>query len=185
MSRFLPKSRRTWVYLICVVGLFLILDVLALTGSEFATGLLVTLGGLVVGIVAAVVVYPFTRRLERSSPVRYLWFFGGVASLFLIVVAGSALAGIPLFPTAEGGLVSVFLYGLAFGFGSSTANFALGGSVRSAFLGVLADSPDANRVAARTLVVIGATVVGLLSLFLLAYVAFEFVLAPIVRSLAS
>lgn len=186
MSRFLPRSRRAWVYLVSAVGLFLILDVLALAGSEFAIGLLVTMGGLVIGVCAAVaLVYPFTRRLDRSSPLRYLWFFGGVASLFLIVVIGSALAGIPLFPTAEGGLTSTFLYGLAFGFGSSAANFALGGSIRSAFLGVLADSPESSRVAVRTLFVIGATVVGLLLLFLLLYVAFEFVLTPIVRSLAS
>ncbi|WP_119069511.1 hypothetical protein [Rubrobacter indicoceani] len=183
---FLPGSRRAWVYLVCAVGVFLILDVLALAGSTFATGLLVTLGGFVVGVTGAVgLVYPFTKRLARSSPLRYLWFFGGVASLFLIVVVGSALAGIPLFPTAEGGFTSAFLYGLAFGFGSGAANFALGGGVRSAFLGVLADSPESSRVAARTLGVIAATIIGLLLLFLLGYVLLEFILTPIVRSLAS
>ncbi|MGI8650125.1 MAG: hypothetical protein ACR2KW_07070 [Rubrobacter sp.] len=186
MSRFLPHTRRAWVYLVSVVSLFLILDVLALTGSTFATGLLVTLGGFVLGICASVaLVYPFTRRLDRSSPVRYLWFFGGVASLFLIVVTGSALVGIPLFPTSEGGLVSIFLYGLAFGFGTAAMNFALGGSIRSAFLGVISDGPESSRVALRTLVVIAATIVVLLLLFLLGYVVFEFILTPIVRSIAT
>lgn len=190
MARFLsllvPKSRLAWVYLICAVGLFIVLDVLALSGSTFATGILVTMGGFVLGAVVAVaLVYPFTKRLERSSPVRYMWFFGAVASLFLIVVIGSAIAGIPLFPTAEGGLTSIFLYGLAFGFGASAANFALGGSVRSAFLGVLADSPESSRVALQTVGVIAATIAGLLLLFFLGYIFFEFILTPIVRSLAS
>lgn len=175
-----PKTRRAWVYVIFFAALFLVLDVLALTGFEFAIGLLSTLGGGLAGVLLALAgAYRLVRGLPRESLWRPVWMFAGIASTFGIVVAGSALAGIPLFPTAEGGYAGAFVYGLAIGFGGSVVNFSLGGGARSAFLGE--DEGDTGAYLKTALVVVGATL-GLLAACLAGYLAIEYVLAPIARS---
>ncbi|AHY45735.1 Hypothetical Protein RradSPS_0452 [Rubrobacter radiotolerans] len=182
MARFLPRSRAAWAALVVAVAAFLVLDVLALLGSEFAAGLLVSLVGIACGAaVAALAARPLIRRSKPGGPGRFLWFFGGIASLFVIAVGGSALAGIPLFPTAEGGRVSFLLYGLAFGFGSAVCAFSSGGA-RS---GPLFDEGGSSGAALRAVVAVLAFVLAFAVLCLLGYVFIEFVLAPLARSFAT
>jgi hypothetical protein len=185
IPRLWPSTRRAWVYVALFAVAFLVLDVLALAGVDLAVGLLVTLGGAVAGVlIAYAVAYPFMRRLPRTSVWRTLWFFFGLASMFGILVGGSALAGIPLFPTAEGGNIGAFIYGLAVGFGGAIVSFARGGGLKAAFTGILHEDDESKAVRMRfTLVVCGA-VIGLLVLCLLGYFAIEYILSPIARSLA-
>jgi hypothetical protein len=178
-----PKTRRAWTYVVVFAALFLVLDVLALMGFEFAIGLLATLGGGLAGVLLAGAC-PLVRGLPRESLWRPVWMFAGIASTFGIVVAGSALAGsalagIPLFPTAEGGYTGAFVYGLAIGFGGTVVNFSLGDGARSASPG--AEEEDRNARIKTVLVVVGATL-GLLAVCFAGYLAIEYVLAPIARS---
>lgn len=185
ISRLWPKTRMAWVSVVVFAVGFLVLDVLALMGVDLAQTLLVTLGGAVVGILASyVLAYPLVRRLPRTSVWRIIWFFFALASIYGVIVGGSALAGIPLFPTAEGGNVGAFIYGLAFGFGGAVGMFARGGGLRAAFTGILHEDDESRAVRRRFFVILGGAIFGLLVLCLLGYFAIEYVLSPIVRSLA-
>jgi hypothetical protein len=176
---------RAWMYVALFAFAFLVLDVLALAGVDLAVGLLVTLGGAVAGILtASMVAYPLIRRLPRASVWRIVWFFFGLASMFGIIFGGSSLAGIPLFPTAEGGNVGAFIYGAAFGFGGSVGAFARGGGLKSAFTGMLDEDGESKAVRMRFALVVCGAVIGLLVLCLLGYIAIEYIVAPIIHSRA-
>ncbi len=179
-----PKTRRAWIYVALFALVFLVLDALALMGVELAVALLATLAGGLGGILLALsTVYPLVRRFPRAGVWRVLCFFAGIGLTFGILVGGSALAGIPLFPTAEGGNVGAFIYGLAVGFGSSASNFALGGGMGSAFTGVFFEDAGSRGVWAKAFALVVGAVVGLLMLCLLGYLAVEYIVAPIIRSL--
>jgi hypothetical protein len=184
ISRLWPKTRGAWVFVIAFAVVFLVLDVLALLGVELAVGLLVTLAGFVVGVLPALAItYLLVRRVSQQSPWRFLWFAFGIASTFGILVGGSALAGIPLFPTAEGGYVGAFIYGAALGFGISVCNFSLGEDVRTSLTGALGDR-QSRGLWTKTSLLVGGVIAGFLALCVLGYLAVEYVLSPIVRSLA-
>ena len=114
-----PITRRRWgLYALALIAFFF-LDVLALMGEDLATKLLVSLSGMVLGAtVAYAVAHPF-RRLVGTGAWRILGVFVGFAVTFGVIFAGSALAGIPAFPTAQSGSVGALIYGFAFGFGVS------------------------------------------------------------------
>ncbi len=184
ISRLWPKTRRAWVYVAVFTFVFLVLDVLALAGVELAVALLATFAGGLVGILFAyATAYPLIRNFPRASVWRHLCFFGGIGAAFGIIVGGSALAGIPLFPSAEGGNIGAFIYGLAIGFGSSACNFALGG-MKSTFAGVAFEGAGSGGVWMKMLILVAGSVVGLFVVCFIGYLAIEYIVAPIARSLA-
>ena len=89
LRRLWPRTRKGWGFVVLTVSTFFVLDALALMGSEIAIELLISLAGIMLGLV----------------------------SVFEILLIGSALADVPVFPTAESGNVGFLIYGLAFGFG--------------------------------------------------------------------
>lgn len=185
ISRLWPKTRRAWIYVAFFAIIFLVLDALALMGVGLAVGLLATLAGGIVGVLLALAAaYPLIRNLPRGGMWRTLWFFAGIGSTFGILVGGSAVAGIPLFPTAEGGNIGAFIYGLALGFGSAACNFALGGGMGSTFTGILFEDAESRGEWARVFILVCVAVVGLLALCFAGYLAVEYIVAPIARSFA-
>ncbi len=162
--------------------MFFVLDALALMGSEIAWKLLVSLAGMLVGAALAyAATYPFRGRIRRSGVWGILGIFLGLASVFGIILAGSALFDIPAFPTAEGGNAGLLIYGLAFGFGVSVPRglgFARGTGVPNEQRGSF--RPE---IRAATLVV--ATVSVLFALLFAAYVAIEYVIGPMIRYFAT
>lgn len=185
ISRLWPRTRRAWIYVGAFATIFLVLDALALAGVGFAVGILFTLGGAVVGVLASyAVAYPLIKRLPRASVWRALWFFFGLASMFGIIFGGSAIAGIPLFPTAEGGNVGAFIYGAAVGFGGAVGSFARGGGSTAAFTGTRHDDEESRAVRRRFILAVCGAVATLLAVCLLGYLAVEYILSPIIRSLA-
>jgi hypothetical protein len=114
-----PRSWKGWGFVVFGLLTFFVLDLLALMGEDLATELLVSLSGIVLG---SAVAYAVARPFSRSMGVgiwRTLGIFSGLALTFVIVFAGSALAGIPAFLTAQSGNVGALIYGSAFGFGVS------------------------------------------------------------------
>jgi hypothetical protein len=89
LRRLWPRTRKGWGFVVLTVSTFFVLDALALMGSEIAIELLISLAGIMLGLV----------------------------SVFEILLIGSALADVPVFPIAESGNVGFLIYGLAFGFG--------------------------------------------------------------------
>lgn len=180
IRRLWPKTWTGWILAVLVLLTFFTLDVLALLGSELATGLLISLAGILVGAaVAWAAAYPLRDRLSSSGGWRMVGIFLGLASVFLILVVGSTLAGIPKYPTAAGGEVGSLIYGLAFGFGIGFLG-RLGPARRVPAAG---DRP--GRSPELTLVVVAAVAVAaLFSLAFAAYVVFEFVVGPVARYFA-
>ena len=110
-----PRTGRAWALVVAGVVTFSLLNVLVLGGSELALDLLISLSGALAGFAAARLgTYPVRRR--GSGVGRIFGLFAGLAVGFLIIFGGTALAGIPPFPTAEGGNAGTMIYGLAFGF---------------------------------------------------------------------
>jgi hypothetical protein len=100
-----PRSWKGWGFVVFGLLTFFVLDLLALMGEDLATGLVVSLSGMVLG---SAVAYAVARIFRRSMGVgirRTLGIFFGLALTFVIVFAGSALASIPAFPTAQSGSV--------------------------------------------------------------------------------
>ena len=182
-----PSTRRGRAVLVSGVVAFLVLDVLVVLGSELALGLLVILTGLVAGLVLAyLAVFPVRRVLERGGPENLLGFLVGVASTFAIVFVGTQAAGIPAYPTAEGGHLGTAIYGLAFGFGATVCGLSLRSPVRStsAYRSTVPED-GTGRVWLRASFIVAGVVAGLFGLFFFASLMIEYVLAPIVRLLVS
>ena len=154
---------------------FFILDVLALRGSDLALDLLIFLSGMLAGGAAArLTTYPF-RRAGGSGIWRTLGLFAGLGSVFAIIFGGTALAGIPPYPTAEGGNVGNLIYGLALGFLVGVP----GGLVP-------AESRTPRPLSVQDLkvaVVVLGTVVGLFGLLFMLFLLLEYALVPLIRAL--
>ncbi len=171
------RRPRTW-WGLYAFGLltFFVLDVLALMGKDLATGLLVSLSGMVLGAaVAYAVARPF-RRLVGVGIWRIVGIFLGLAATFVIVFAGSALAGIPAFPTAQSGSVGALIYGFAFGFGISVP----GGLGYSGGLG----ASEGREVRGSNLRAVGVAlgvVAALIALLFALFVLIEYLAAPLIR----
>lgn len=156
---------------------FFALDLLALQGSDPALELLIFLSGMLAGVPAArLATYPFIRMAGGSGIWRSVGLFAGLAPVFAIIFGGTALAGIPPYPTAEGGNAGNMIYGLALGFlvGVPGGLAPAGSEERRP-----SPAPDL-RVAA---VVLG-TVVGLLGLLFVLLLRLEYALVPLIRPLA-
>ena len=182
-----PATRGGRAALISGVIVFLLLDVLVVLGSELALGLLVVLTGTVAGLVLArLVTLPVRPALERGGPGNLFGFLLGVASLFVIVFVGTYLAGIPAYPTAEGGHLGTAIYGFAFGFAATVCELSLRPSAGSSplYRGTAAKD-GAGRVWLRASLVVAGVVVALFGLLFVAYLLIEYVLLPVVRLLAS
>jgi len=177
LRRLLPRTRRSWAVAILGVLTFFALDLLALWGSDLALDLLIFLSGMLAGLAAArLVTYPFRRRVGSTGIGRTVGLLAGFAAVFVIIFGGTALAGIPPYPTAEGGNVGNLIYGLALGFLVGVpGGFVPAGSVEPGPSPV----PDL-RVAA----VILTTVVGLFGLLFVLFLLLEFALVPLIRTLA-
>ena len=161
----------------CVLTFFA-LDLLALRGSDLALDLLIFLSGMLAGVTAArLATYPFRRLAERSAIWRTVGLFAGLAFVFVIIFGGTALAGIPPYPTAEGGNAGTMIHGLALGF-----LVGVPGGLAPVGLEESRPSPGPDlKVAA---VVLG-TVVGLFGLLFMLFLLLEYALVPLIRALAA
>ena len=157
---------------------FFALDLLALRGSDLALDLLIFLSGMLAGVTAArLATYPFRRLAERSAIWRTVGLFAGLAFVFVIIFGGTALAGIPPYPTAEGGNAGTTIHGLALGF-----LVGVPGGLAPVGLEESRPSPGPDlKVAA---VVLG-TVVGLFGLLFMLFLLLEYALVPLIRALAA
>ena len=178
LRRLLPRTRRSWAVAVAAVLTFFALDLLALRGSDLALDLLIFLSGMLAGLAAArLATYPFRSRVGSSGIGRTVGLFAGLASVFVIIFGGTALAGIPPYPTAEGGNVGNLIYGLALGFLVGVP----GGLVPAGTEQPRPSTAPDLRVAA----VILTTVVGLFGLLFMLFLLLEFALVPLVRALAA
>ena len=173
-----PKTGRSWALVVFGLLTFLALDVLALRGSDLALDLLVFLSGMLVGVVAArLATLPFREMVGGAGIWRTVGLFAGLASVFAIIFGGTALAGIPPYPTAEGGNTGNLIYGVALGF-----LVGVPGGLAPAESRRLRPSPAPDlKVAA----VVVATVVGLFGLLFMLFLLLEFALVPLIRTLAA
>lgn len=183
----LPVTGRGRTALVSGIVVFLVLDVLVVLGSELALGLLVLLTGTVAGLVlAGLVTLPVRRTLERGGPANLFGFLVGLASLFVIVFVGTYLAGIPAYPTAEGGHLGTAIYGFAFGFGATVCRLSLRppAASPSVYRGPAAQD-GAGRIWLRASLIMAGAVAGLFGLLFAAFLLFEYVLVPVVKLFAS
>ena len=182
----LTATRQGRVALISGVVVFVVLDVLVVLGSELALGLLVLLTGLLAGLVLArLVTLPVRRALERGGPGNLFVFLAGLASMFGIVFLGTYAAGIPAYPTAEGGHLGTAIYGFAFGFGVAVCASSLRPPVVSSAYRGTAAKDGTGRVLLRTAYVVAGVVAGLFGLLYAAFLLLEYVLGPVVRMFAA
>jgi hypothetical protein len=178
IRRLLPRTGRSWAFAVFGVLTFFALDLLALRGSDLALDLLIFLSGMLAGAVAArLATYPFRRLAERTAIWRPVGLLAGLAFVFVIIFGGTALAGIPPYPTAEGGNSGTMIHGLALGF-----LVGVPGGLASPGSGERRPSPAPDlKVAA---VVLG-TVVGLFGLLFMLFLLLEYALVPLIRALAA
>jgi hypothetical protein len=177
IRRLLPRTGRAWAFAVLGVLTFFALDLLALWGSDLALDLLIFLSGMLAGVVAArLATYPFRRLAERSAIWRTVGLFAGLAFVFVIIFGGTALAGIPPYPTAEGGNTGTAIYGLALGF-----FVGVPGGLAPSGPGEQRPSPAPDL---KVVAVILSAVVGLLGLLFMLFLLLEYALAPLIRTLA-
>ena len=172
-----PRTGRAWALVAFGVLTFFVLNVLVLRGSDLALDLLISLSGALAGLaVARLAAYPFRRRTGGPGVWRTVALFAGLASVFVIIFGGTALADIPPFPTAEGGNVGTLIYGFALGFGmgaiSGLASAEPGAPARG-------DGSELKVVA-----VILGTVAALFALLFVLYLLLEYAVVPLIRALA-
>ena len=166
--------------MVSVALAFLSPNLLVLRGSDLAFDLLVFLSGALVGVAAAWLAARLFGSVFGGSVVRNaLGVFVGVASAFVIVFAGTALVGIPAFPTAEGGNVGNLIYGLAFGFGLSAVRSLGGRSVKAT-----PERREPPRSELKVAAIVLGTVAALFVLLFAAFLFIEYVAVPLIRSLA-
>jgi hypothetical protein len=180
VRRLRPRTRKGWGFVVLTVSTFSVLDALALMGSGFAIELLISLAGMLVGMVAAyAAAYPLRETFGGSAGWRMAGIVLGLVSVFGILLIGSALADVPAFPTAQSGNMGFLVYGSAFGFG---VYFGENLSSPRATLET-AERPGAGPELGVIAVVAGA-VAALFTLAFAAFVLFEYVAAPLIRYVA-
>jgi len=178
IRRLWPRTRRAWALAVFGVLTFFVLDVLALRGSDLALDLLIFLSGMLAGAVAArLATYPLRRMAGNPGIWRTVGLFVGLASVFVIIFGGTALAGIPPYPTAEGGNAGTMIYGLALGFLVGVP----GGLVRGAGSREHRPSPVPDLKVAAVILV---TVAALFGLLFMLFLLLEYALVPLIRALA-
>ena len=185
-SDLLTATRQGRLALVSGVVAFVVLDVLVVLGSDLALGLLVLLTGLLAGLVfARLLTLPVRQALERGGPGNLFVFLAGLASMFVIVFLGTYAAGIPAYPTAEGGHLGTSIYGFAFGFGVAVCTSSLRPpAVSSAYRGTAAKD-GTGKVLLRASYVVAGVVAGLFGLLYAVFLLLEYVVGPVVRILAS
>ena len=172
-----PKTRRAWTVVALCALAFLALNVLALWGSDLAWDLLIFLSGALVGLAATrLATYPFRKKSGVSGVGRIFGLFLGLALVFVIIFGGTALAGIPAYPTAEGGNVGNMIYGLALG-----VLVGIPGGLAPAERRRPAPS---DRSEIKVVAIILGTVAALFGLLFVLYLLIEYVAVPLIRSLA-
>jgi hypothetical protein len=180
LRRLWPRTRKGWGFVILTVSTFFSLDTLALMGSEIAIELLISLAGMLVGMVAAhTAAYPLREKFGGSAGWRMSGILLGLASVFGILLIGSTLADVPTFPTAESGNVGFLVYGLAFGFG-----VYFGGNLSSSRATPATEEKPGVGPEFRVIVVAAGAVAALFMLAFAAFVLFEYVAAPLIRYVA-
>jgi hypothetical protein len=178
IRRLLPRTGRSWAFAVFGVLTFFALDLLALRGSDLALDLLIFLSGMLAGAVAArLATYPFRRLAERAVIWRPVGLFAGLAFVFVIIFGGTALAGIPAYPTAEGGNVGNMIYGLALGFLIGVPGGLVPAESRS--------YPPLPGSGLKVVAVILGTVAALFGLLFGLFLLLEYALVPLIRTLAA
>ena len=176
IRRLWPKTRRAWTLAGLGALTFFALNLLVLRGSELALDLLISLSGALTGAaVARLATYPFRRT--GSAMRRTVGLFLGLASVFVIIFGGTTLAGIPPFPTAEGGNAGTLIYGLAIGFGIGVP----GGLVPAEEKIPAPGSGSEVRVVALIL----GTVAALFAALFVVYLLLEYAIVPLIRAVAA
>ena len=156
---------------------FFALNVLVLGGSELALDLLIFLSGMLAGFTAArLATYPFRRKPGGSEIGRTVGLFVGLALVFVIIFGGTALAGIPPYPTAEGGNVGNLIYGLALGFLVGVPGGLIPAGAESHL-----PLPASNF---KIVVLILGTVAALFGLLFVLFLLLEYALVPLIRTFA-
>jgi hypothetical protein len=183
IQRLRPRTRYGWTVLILGVATFAVLDVLALVGSAFATGLLIYLAGGLIGAAAALALtYPIRDRLVSSGNWRLFGIVLALLSVLGVIFGGTGLANIPYFPTAEGGNVGNLIFGLALGvcvgFGQRLNQKNTPGLARP-----IAGAPE--RPDYGILIVVVGAVAALFTVSLVLFVLLEYVAGPLIRAFAS
>ena len=174
-----PRTWRGWSAYALGLGTFIVLNVLVVLGSDLALKLLITLVGMLAGgAVASAIIYPFRARFAASGSWRMAGIFLGLALVFGIIFGGSALTGVPAFPTAESGAAGTLIYGLAFGFGVSI-------SARLGLSGTSEWRRESEGPELRVLAVVLGTVAGLFALLFALYLLIEYVAVPLIQYLAA
>lgn len=186
-SGLVPATRQGRAALVAGIVIFLGLDVLVVLGSDLALGLLVLSTGLLAGLVLALLVtLPVRPTLERGGPGNLFLFLLGLASTFLIVFIATSMAGIPAYPTAEGGHLGTAIYGFAFGFGATVCRVSLRPSaVTPSIHRGTAAGAGPGRVWLRASLIVAGVVAGLFGVLFFAFLVFEYVLAPVVKLIVS
>ncbi len=180
LGRLWPRTRKGWGFVVLTVSTFFVLDALALMGSEIAIELLISLAGMLVGMVMAyAAAYPLREKFGGSAGWRMAAIVLGPVSVFGILLIGSALADVPAIPTAESGNVGFLVYGLAFGFG---VYFGGNLSFPRATLAT-AERPGARPELRVIAVAAGAAAANLTQAFA-PFVLLEYVAAPLIRYVA-
>jgi hypothetical protein len=99
IRRLLPRTRRSWAVAVLGALTFFAFDMLALRGSDLALDLLIFPSGMLAGLAAdRLVTIPFRSRMGGSGLDRAVGLLAGLASVFVIIFGGTALAGIPPTP---------------------------------------------------------------------------------------
>lgn len=178
-----PTTRYGWTLLIVGAVTFAVLDVLALLGSTFATGLLIYLAGGLIGVAAALVMtLPIRDRLVQSGNWRLFGIVLALLCVLGVIFGGTALADIPYFPTAAGGNVGNLIFGLALGVG---IGFGQRLNVKTTVgpRRPIAEVPQNSGYG--VLFVVAGAVVALFAVSFVLYVLLEFVAGPLIRAFAS
>jgi hypothetical protein len=178
-----PRTRYGWALLILCVVTFAVLDVLALLGSAFATGLLIYLAGGLIGVALALALtYPIRNRLVSSGNWRLFGIVLALVSVLGVIFGGTGLANIPYFPTAAGGNAGNLIFGLALGVGVGFVQRLNHKNTRGPARPIAA-APERPEYGV-FIVVVGAVAALFAASFVL-YVLLEFVVGPLVRAFAS
>lgn len=180
LARLWPRAGWAWAYVaLCAAG-FLLLDVLVLMGSELARELLIFLAGMLAGaFLAFAATYPFRRIVAGVGVWRNAGVFLNLALVFGIIFGGSALAGVPAFPTSASGDAGFLIYGFAFGFGTSTP-YGLGLATETA-----KTSRKIRHGGLSAAAVALGTVAGLFGLLFALFLIIEYAAVPLIRYLAA
>jgi hypothetical protein len=164
-----------------LVFLLVVLAVLAFMGFHVAFEFLVlSVGALVGGFLAYLVVYPFRRRISDRSSVSnpFTASFLGMASS-LAILLGALFVGFPASSSDKGGVPGALVPGFAIGFGSNLQQ-RLSPPPRM----TPEEARERKRDLVRGILIVGGALLVFFGLTFTAHVLLEYVIGPLFRFFA-